>query len=172
MATAIYPGSFDPVTRGHLDIIKRASKVMDKLVIGVLNNSAKTPLFTLEERVEMLQECTRDIPNVTVTAFEGLAVDFAKKNHATVMVRGLRAVSDFENEIQIAQTNHALMPGVDTVFFATSIRWGYLSSTIVREAASYGSDISKFVTPPVQAALEKKYAQLHEQNGKKPCGHK
>ena len=94
-------------------------------------------------------------------------MDFAKKNHATVMVRGLRAVSDFENEIQIAQTNHALMPGVDTVFFATSIRWGYLSSTIVREAASYGSDISKFVTPPVQAALEKKFAELREQQSDK-----
>ncbi len=169
MATAVYPGSFDPVTRGHLDIIKRASKVMDKLVIGVLKNSAKNPLFTLEERVALLQECTRDIPNVSVVAFEGLSVDFAKKNHATVMVRGLRAVSDFENEIQIAQTNHALMPGVDTVFFATSIRWGYLSSTIVREAASYGSDISKFVTPPVQAALEKKFAELREQQSDKSC---
>ena len=96
---------------------------------------------------------------------------FAKENHATVMVRGLRAVSDFENEIQIAQTNHALMPGVDTVFFATSIRWGYLSSTIVREAASYGSDISKFVTPPVQAALEKKFAELRAQNSEKANSH-
>ena len=157
MATAVYPGSFDPVTRGHLDIIKRASKVMDKLVIGVLKNSAKNPLFTLEERVALLQECTKDIPNVSVVAFEGLSVDFAKKNHATV------------NETQIAQTNHALMPGVDTVFFATSIRWGYLSSTIVREAASYGSDISKFVTPPVQAALEKKFAELREQQSDKSC---
>lgn len=161
MATAIYPGSFDPVTRGHLDIIKRASRVMDKLVIGVLNNSAKHPLFTLEERVAMLQDATKDIPNVTVASFEGLTVDFAKKNHATVMVRGLRAVTDFENEIQIAQTNHALMPGVDTVFFTTSIRWGYLSSTIVKEAASYGSDISKFVTPAVQEALEKKFADAY-----------
>lgn len=161
MATAIYPGSFDPVTRGHLDIIKRASRVMDKLVIGVLNNSAKHPLFTLEERVAMLEDATKDIPNVTVASFEGLTVDFAKKNHATVMVRGLRAVTDFENEIQIAQTNHALMPGVDTVFFTTSIRWGYLSSTIVREAASYGSDVSKFVTPCVQAALEKKFAEAY-----------
>lgn len=161
MATAIYPGSFDPVTRGHLDIIKRASRVMDKLVIGVLNNSAKHPLFTLEERVAMLEDATKDMPNVTVASFEGLTVDFAKKNHATVMVRGLRAVTDFENEIQIAQTNHALMPGVDTVFFTTSIRWGYLSSTIVKEAASYGSDISKFVTPAVQEALEKKFADAY-----------
>lgn len=161
MATAIYPGSFDPVTRGHLDIIKRASRVMDKLVIGVLNNSAKHPLFTLEERVAMLEEATKDMANVTVASFEGLTVDFAKKHHATVMVRGLRAVTDFENEIQIAQTNHALMPGVDTVFFTTSIRWGYLSSTIVKEAASYGSDVSKFVTPYVQEALEKKFADAY-----------
>ena len=160
MATAVYPGSFDPVTRGHLDIIKRASKVMDKLVIGVLKNSAKNPLFTLEERVALLQECTKDIPNVSVVAFEGLSVDFAKKNHATVMVRGLRAVSDFENEIQLAQTNHALMPGIETMFLATSIKWSYLSSTIVKEAARYGSNISKFVTPNVEAAVEQKMAAL------------
>ena len=163
MATAVYPGSFDPVTRGHLDIIKRAAKINDHLIVAVLINSAKHPLFTVEERVALLQECCKDIPNVTVESFDGLTVEFAKKRHASVMVRGLRAVTDFENEIQIAQTNHALMPGVDTVFFATSIRWGYLSSTIVREAASYGSDISKFVTPPVQAALEKKFAELREQ---------
>ena len=160
MATAVYPGSFDPVTRGHLDIIKRASKVMDKLVIGVLKNSAKNPLFTLEERVALLQECTKDIPNVSVVAFEGLSVDFAKKNHATVMVRGLRAVSDFENEIQLAQTNPALMPGIETMFLATSIKWSYLSSTIVKEAARYGGSISKFVTPNVEAAVEQKMAEL------------
>ena len=162
MATAVYPGSFDPVTRGHLDIIKRASKVMDKLVIGVLKNSAKNPLFTLEERVALLQECTKDIPNVSVVAFEGLSVDLAKKNHATVMVRGLRAVSDFENEIQLAQTNHALMPGIETVFLATSIKWSYLSSTIVKEAAYYGSDIGKFVTPNVEKAVNEKYALIRQ----------
>ena len=153
MATAVYPGSFDPVTRGHLDIIKRASKVMDKLVIGVLKNSAKNPLFTLEERVALLQECTKDIPNVSVVAFEGLSVDFAKKNHATVMVRGLRAVSDFENEIQLAHTNYAMMPEIETVFLATAIKWSYLSSTIVREAAHYGQDVSRFVPANVEKAL-------------------
>ena len=153
MATAVYPGSFDPVTRGHLDIIKRASKVMDKLVIGVLKNSAKNPLFTLEERVALLQECTKDIPNVSVVAFEGLSVDFAKKNHATVMVRGLRAVSDFENEIQLAHTNFAMLPEIETVFLATAIKWSYLSSTIVREAAHYGQDVSRFVPRNVERAL-------------------
>lgn len=160
MAIAVYPGSFDPVTKGHLDIIKRAARVNDKLIVAVLNNSAKHPLFTVEERVAMLQECCAHIPNVTVESFAGLTVDFAKSRHATVMVRGLRAVTDFENEIQMAQTNHALMPGIETMFLATSIRWSYLSSTIVKEAARYGSDISKFVTPNVERAVLAKYEQL------------
>ena len=154
MATAVYPGSFDPVTKGHLDIIKRAAKINDHLIVAVLINSAKHPLFTVEERVAMLQECCKNIPNVTV--------EFAKKRHASVMVRGLRAVTDFENEIQLAQTNHALMPGIETMFLATSIKWSYLSSTIVKEAAYYGSDISKFVTPNVEKAVSEKYAQLRE----------
>ncbi len=132
MATAVYPGSFDPVTRGHLDIIKRAAKINDHLIVAVLINSAKHPLFTVEERVALLQECCKEIPNVTVESFDGLTVEFAKKRHASVMVRGLRAVTDFENEIQLAQTNHALMPGIETMFLATSIKWSYLSSTIVK----------------------------------------
>ena len=159
MPTAVYPGSFDPVTKGHLDIIKRAARMFDKLIVGVLINSAKTPLFTIEERVELLRECCKDIPNVEVQSFEGLTVNFAKANHATVMVRGLRAVTDFENEILLAQTNHALLPGIETVFLATSIKWSYLSSTVVREAAHYGHDVSKFVTPNVEAALLKKQAE-------------
>ena len=144
MATAVYPGSFDPVTKGHLDIIKRAAKINDHLIVAVLNNSAKNPLFTVEERVELLKECCKGIQNVSVESFDGLTVEFAKKRHASVMVRGLRAVTDFENEIQLAQTNHALMPGIETMFLATSIKWSYLSSTIVKEAAYYGSDIGKF----------------------------
>ena len=130
--------------------------------MAVLINSAKHPLFTVEERVAMLQECCKNIPNVTVESFDGLTVEFAKKRHASVMVRGLRAVTDFENEIQLAQTNHALMPGIETMFLATSIKWSYLSSTIVKEAAYYGSDISKFVTPNVKKAVSEKYAQLRE----------
>ena len=160
MATAVYPGSFDPVTRGHLDIIKRAAKINDHLIVAVLINSAKHPLFTVEERVALLQECCKSIPNVTVESFDGLTVEFAKQRHASVMVRGLRAVTDFENEIQLAQTNHALMPGIETMFLATSIKWSYLSSTIVKEAARYGSCISKFVTPNVEAAVEQKMAEL------------
>ena len=162
MPIAMYPGSFDPVTRGHLDIIKRSSRMFDKVIVAVLVNSAKQPLFTVEERVAMLRECCKDIPNVEVDSFNGLTVNFAKQKHATVMVRGLRAVTDFENEIQLAQTNHALMPGIETMFLATSIKWSYLSSTIVKEAAYYGSDISKFVTPNVEKAVNEKYAQLRE----------
>lgn len=153
MTTAMYPGSFDPVTRGHLDIIRRASLMFDKLIVAVLNNSAKTPLFTVEQRVEMLKECCKDIPNVEVASFDGLTVNFARDQGATVMVRGLRAVTDFENEMQLAHTNHALLPGIETVFLATSIQWSYLSSTIVKEAAHYRQDVSQFVTPNVEAAL-------------------
>ena len=167
MATAVYPGSFDPVTKGHLDIIKRAAKINDHLIVAVLINSAKHPLFTVEERVVLLQECCKDIPNVSVESFDGLTVEFAKKRHASVMVRGLRAVTDFEEEIQLAQTNHALMPGIKTMFLATSIKWSYLSSTIVKEAARYGSSISKFVTPNVEAAVIKKMAERRA-NGEEP----
>ena len=156
MATAVYPGSFDPVTKGHLDIIKRAAKINDHLIVAVLNNSAKNPLFTVEERVDLLKECCKGIQNVSVENFDGLTVEFAKKRHASVMVRGLRAVTDFENEIQLAHTNHALYPGIETVFLSTSLKWSYLSSTIVREAAHYNHDVSKFVTPNVEAALKKK----------------
>ena len=162
MPTAMYPGSFDPVTRGHLDIIKRSSKMFDRLIVAVLNNSAKTPLFTVEERVQMLKECCADFPNVEVMGFDGLTVNFAKKNHATVMVRGLRAVTDFEDEIQLAHTNHALMPGIETVFLATSIKWSYLSSTIVRDCAAHGAPIGAMVP---QEIVGKIYAAY----GAAPC---
>ena len=159
---AMYPGSFDPVTNGHLDIIKRSSRMFDKVSVAVLVNSAKTPLFTVEERVAMLRESCKNIPNVEIDSFNGLTVTFAKQKGATVMVRGLRAVTDFENEIQLAHTNFAMMPEIETVFLATAIKWSYLSSTIVKEAAYYGSDISKFVTPNVEKAVNEKYAQLRE----------
>lgn len=162
MSIAVYPGSFDPVTFGHLDIIKRAARINDKLIVAVLINSAKTPLFTVEERVELLRECCRDWRNVTVDSFDGLTVNFAKKHHADVLVRGLRAVSDFENEVQMAQANHALMPGIETEFLVTSIKWGYLSSTIVKEAARYGSDVSKFVPKNVEEALKRKFSEQYK----------
>ena len=162
MPIAMYPGSFDPVTRGHLDIIKRSSRMFDKVIVAVLVNSAKTPLFTVEERVAMLRESCKNIPNVEIDSFNGLTVTFAKQKGATVMVRGLRAVTDFENEIQLAHTNFAMMPEIETVFLATAIKWSYLSSTIVKEAAYYGSDISKFVTPNVEKAVNEKYALIRQ----------
>ena len=145
MKIAIYPGSFDPVTKGHLDIIKRASNIADKLIVGVLNNSAKTPLFSVEERVEMLQEAVKEYPNVEIKAFSGLTVDFARSEHATYMVRGLRAVTDFEYELQLSQTNKVLAPDIDSIFLTTSLDYAYLSSSIVKEVAAYGGDISGFV---------------------------
>jgi pantetheine-phosphate adenylyltransferase len=145
MKKAIYPGSFDPVTFGHLDIIKRASGIVDHLVIGVLCNSQKNSLFSLEERVSMIKEMTKDLPNVTVASFDGLLVDFMKEIDATIIVRGLRAVTDFEYELQIAQANHVQDSRVETIFLTTDLRYSYLSSTIVREYASYGGDISNFV---------------------------
>ena len=158
MPIAMYPGSFDPVTNGHLDIIKRSARMFDKLIVAVLINSAKHPLFTVEERVRLLKECCRDMPNVEVKSFDGLTVSFARANGASVMVRGLRAVTDFENEIQLAHTNHAIMPGIETIFLATSIRWSYLSSTVVKEAAHYHVDVSQFVAPCVAEALQRKAA--------------
>lgn len=145
MKKAIYPGSFDPVTFGHLDMIERSSKIVDELVVGVLNNSAKNSLFSLEERVSMIKEMTKDYSNVTVTSFDGLLVDHMREIGATIIVRGLRAVTDFEYELQIAQTNHVQEPGIETIFLTTNLKYSYLSSTVVKEFASYGGDISKFV---------------------------
>ena len=157
MATAVYPGSFDPVTKGHLDIIKRAAKINDHLIVAVLINSAKDPLFTVEERVEMLQKSVQELENVTVKTFDGRTVDFARANDAQIIIRGLRAITDFEHEMQMAQTNRILDPTIDTMFFTTSLRYAYLSSTIVKEVAHYdNTDISKFVNPYVAARLKEK----------------
>ena len=159
MIKAVYPGSFDPVTYGHLDIIKRASKVVDEVIVAILKNNSKNPLFTLEERVRMLEDTTKEFPNVKIQTFDGLTVDFARSVEAKVMIRGLRAVSDFESEMQIAQTNHSLDPDIDTMFFTTSLEYAFLSSTIVREVASDGSDVSNMVPEAVEKMLRKKYAR-------------
>lgn len=145
MRKAIYAGSFDPVTNGHLDIIQRASCMVDELVVGVLNNSAKNSLFSVEERVSMIKEVTCGLANVTVDSFDGLLVDYMDQIGATIVVRGLRAVTDFEYELQIAQTNRKVNPKIDTIFLITSLEYSYLSSTIVKEFAAYGGDISNFV---------------------------
>ena len=157
MKRAIYPGSFDPVTNGHVDIILRSSKIVDKLIVGVLNNSAKKSLFSVEERVSMLKELTKDLPNVEVTSFEGLLIDFAKEMSAKMVVRGLRAVTDFEYELQIAQTNHIENTDIETIFLTTNLQYSYLSSTIVKEFASYGGDISKFVPEQFVDRIYEKY---------------
>ena len=157
MKRAIYPGSFDPLTLGHLDMIKRSAKIVDELVVGVLNNSAKNSLFSLDERVSMIKEMTESMPNVTVASFDGLLVDYMKEINATIIVRGLRAVTDFEYELHIAQTNHVENPEVETIFLTTSLQYSYLSSTIVKEFASYGGDISKFVPARFIDRIYEKY---------------
>lgn len=157
MKRAIYPGSFDPVTNGHVDIILRSSKIVDKLIVGVLNNSAKKSLFSVEGRVSMLKELTKDLPNVEVTSFDGLLVDYMREIDASIIVRGLRAVTDFEYELQIAQTNHIENTDIETIFLTTNLQYSYLSSTIVKEFASYGGDISKFVPEQFVDRIYEKY---------------
>ena len=157
MKKAIYPGSFDPLTLGHVDIIRRSSAIVDELVVGVLNNRAKNSLFSLEERVSMIKEMTDSMQNVTVASFDGLLVDYMDEIGATIIVRGLRAVTDFEYELQIAQTNHVENPNVETIFLTTSLQYSYLSSTIVKEFASYGGDISKFVPSQFMDRIYDKY---------------
>mgnify|MGYP000050725958 CR=1 FL=1 len=162
MIRAIYPGSFDPVTFGHLDIITRSSKIVDELIIGVLMNKAKTPRFSVEERVKMLKEVTKDLGNVKVVPFDGLLVEFARQQKARLVIRGLRAITDFEYELQMAQTNHKLEPSVETVFLTTSLEYSYLSSTIVKEVAFYHGDISKFVPDVVRERIREKMNQKGE----------
>ena len=158
MKRAIYSGSFDPMTYGHLDIIKRASEVFDELIVSVLNNKTKTPLFSVSERVKILEEATKDMPNVKVDSFSGLLIDYAKEKDIHVIVRGLRAITDFEYELQIAQTNHVQNDKIETIFLTTNLKYSYLSSTIVKEFASYGGDISKFVP---EQFIERIYAKYN-----------
>ncbi len=157
MKKAVYPGSFDPITFGHLDIIKRSAKMVDELVVGVLHNSAKNSLFSLEERVNMIKEMTKDIPNVKVESFDGLLVDYMRRIGANIIIRGLRAVTDFEYELQLAQINHVQNEEIETLFLITNLKYSYLSSTIVKEIASYGGDISKFVPKQLMDCIYEKY---------------
>ena len=160
MKKAIYPGSFDPVTLGHLDIIERSAKMADELIVGVLMNNAKRPMFTVEERLEMLREETKHLPNVQIRAFDGLTVNFVRECGANVIVRGLRAVTDFEYELQMAQTNRKIAPDLDTIFLTTDLRYAYLSSSIVKEVAYWQGDISAFVPPHVAERIRERVAEM------------
>lgn len=159
MKIAVYPGSFDPITLGHINVIERSAAMVDRLIVGVLNNQAKSPLFSTEERLEMIREATAHVPNVEAVLFDGLTIDFARRSGAQWIIRGLRAVTDFEYELQMAQTNRVLAPEIDTIFFTTELKYAYLSSSTVKEVARFGGDIDSFLTPAVK---ERTLAKLQE----------
>ncbi len=156
MVTAVYPGSFDVLTYGHLDLIRRAAALFDHLIVAVAQNDRKKPLFSLEERLEHLRAVTADLPNVSIDSFEGLTVDYLARSGATVIVRGLRFVSDFEFELQMAMMNRSMAPAIETIFLAPSSDYSFLSSSLVREVASRGKDVSAYVPPEVHLALQRK----------------
>lgn len=160
MRRAIYPGSFDPVTYGHIDIIERSSKMVDRLIVAVLNNSSKNSLFSVDERVNMLKDVTKHLNNVEIRYFGGLLIDFARECDAAIIVRGLRAITDFEYELQMAQTNRIMAPDIDTIFLTTDLRYAYLSSSTVKEVAMFGGDISAFVAPVVVQRVKEKLASI------------
>lgn len=163
MKRAVYPGSFDPMTYGHLDIIRRAAETFDELTVSVLNNNAKNPLFSVEERVKILEEATKDLPNVKVDSFSGLLINYAAENNFHISVRGLRAITDFEYELQIAQTNSKLSKGsLDTIFLTARLEYAYLSSSSVKEIASFGGDVSECVPDFVAKMLYEKYNQIYK----------
>jgi pantetheine-phosphate adenylyltransferase len=159
MRTAIYPGTFDPITYGHLDVIERACEIFDKVIVAVACSSAKEPLFTGDERVAMIRDVVRKLRNVEVDSFHGLLVDYAQKKKAIAIVRGLRAVSDFEYEFQMALTNRKLNDDVTTIFLMPHEKYTYLNSSLVREIARFDGDVSRFVPPSVKRLLDKKFKQ-------------
>ena len=166
MKIAVYPGSFDPVTFGHLDIIRRAAQMFDDVIVAVMNNSVKTSLFSADERVKMLQDVTSDLDNVQIESFEGLMIDYSHSKNIHIVIRGLRAITDFEYELQIAQTNRELSHnGVDTVFLVTNLRYSYLSSSTVKEVASYHGDVSECVPEIIQQKLYDKYGYTNKEGG-------
>ncbi len=154
---AVYPGSFDPVTYGHLDIIRRSARQYDRLIVAVLNNTSKNPLFSVEERKEMLAEVTQDIPNVEIDSFRDLLVRFMKSRQANVIIRGIRSVTDFEYELQLASTNHLLDDEIDTVFMMTNPKYSYLSSSIVKEIARFNGEVRELVPHSVEQRMKAKY---------------
>ena len=158
---AVYPGSFDPVTMGHMDIITRASKQFDLLIVAVLNNLSKNPLFTVEERKELLTRVTSHLPNVEVDSFRDLLANYVRQKNAQVIVRGIRSVTDFEYELQLASTNHKLNPDAETIFMMTNPKYSYLSSSLVKEIAHFNGDTTDLVCPEVDEALRSKFKGKH-----------
>jgi pantetheine-phosphate adenylyltransferase len=157
MKLAVYPGSFDPITLGHLDVVRRAATMFDRVIVGIARNTEKTPLFTVPERVALARGAVRDLPNVTVESFDGLLVQYARRKKALVIVRGLRAVSDFEHELQLALLNREMEPGVETIFLAPKDEYTFISSRMVKEIAKLGGDVSGFVPRAVKVALARKF---------------
>lgn len=155
--TAIYPGSFDPITNGHIDIIERASKIFDRVIVTIMYNPAKKSLFTVEERIDLIKKSLEGFKGVEVDCHSGLLVDYAREKNVNAVIRGMRAVSDFENEFQMAMMNRRLARDVETIFLMTGLRWIFTSSSVIKEAASFNADISGMVTPVVQKALEDKF---------------
>ena len=153
--TAIYPGSFDPITKGHLDVLERASKMFDRVIIAVLKNSSKKSFLPVNDRVKLIKESIKDLNNVEVDSFEGLTIEYAQSKGAHFLIRGLRAVSDFEYELQLCQTNSAIAPDIDTVFLTTKPKYNFISSSIVKELSDFGTDVSKFVPKSVVEYLQK-----------------
>ena len=157
---AVYPGSFDPITYGHLDIIRRTLTIFDEVIVAVAINSQKNSLFTIDERVELIRNVLGNEEQVSVDTFSGLLIDYVASQQAHVIVRGLRAISDFEYEFQIAQMNSTIGHNIETLFMMTSVQYGYLSSSIVREVCSLGGDIDSFVSPEVKAAMQRKFGRI------------
>jgi pantetheine-phosphate adenylyltransferase len=164
MNIAVYPGSFDPVTNGHLDIIRRGSKVFDRLIVAILNNSGKNPLFTVEERKQHLIEITKDMPNVEIDSFNNLLVDYLATKNSRVIIRGLRAISDFEYELQMASINHKLSEEIETFFMMTNPQYSYLSSSIVKEIAKYQAPVRDLVPEVIATALRQKFIEKTDEN--------
>jgi len=160
---AIYPGSFDPVTNGHLDILERGLELFDNIIVTILCNPAKKSLFTVQERTEMLAESLKKYENIEIDSYNGLMVDYAVKRNATAVLRGLRAVSDFEYEFQMALMNRKLNRDIQTVFLMTGFRWIFTSSSIIKEAAKFGGDVSDVVPPAVNEKLKEKFAKINQQ---------
>ncbi len=158
MKIAIYPGSFDPVTFGHIDVMKRTSKIFDKVIVGILVNKNKKPLFSVEEKTQMIKEVTKDLPNIEIMAFEGLLIDFARQQKANAIIRGLRGVTDFEYELQMAQGNQQFCEEIETIFLATSAKYSYISSSMVKEIAYFGGDLEGFVPDYVKEKVKEKYS--------------